>query len=91
MCCNSDNVLCIDTTFNLCSSWITGCCYNNDRLRTNDGKLPIFLGPAIVHFEKDLFLFSRFTSEMLTYQPAISNLETIGTDLEKAIFNGFLS
>ena len=28
---------------------------------------------------------------MLTYQPAISNLKTIGTDLEKAIFNGFLS
>ena len=27
---------------------------------------------------------------MLTHQPAVSNLETIGTDLEKAIFNGFL-
>ena len=91
MCCDSDNVLCIDTTFNLCSSWVTDCCYNNDRLRTNEGKHPIFLGPAIVHFEKDVFLFSRFASEMLTYQPAISNLKTIGTDLEKAIFNGFLS
>ena len=38
MCCDSDNVQCIDTTFNLCSSWITDCCYNNDRLRTNEGK-----------------------------------------------------
>ena len=75
MCCDSDNVLCIDTTFNLCSSWVTDCCYNNDRLRTNEGKHPIFLGPAIVHFEKDVFLFSRFASEMLTYQPAISNLK----------------
>ena len=28
---------------------------------------------------------------MLTHQPAISNLKTIGADLEKAIFNGFLS
>ena len=28
---------------------------------------------------------------MLTYQPAISNLKRIGTDLEKAMFNGFLS
>ena len=27
---------------------------------------------------------------MLTHQPAISNLKTSGTDLEKAIFNGFL-
>ena len=33
MCCDSDNVLCIDTTFNLCSNWVTDCCYNNDRLR----------------------------------------------------------
>ena len=38
-----------------------------------------------------MFLFSRFASEMLIYQPAISNLKTIGADLEKAIFNGFLS
>ena len=91
MCCDSDNVLCIDTTFNLCSSWVTVCCYNNDRLRTNEGKHAIFLGPAIIHFEKDVFLFSRFASEMLTHQPAISNLKTIGTDLEKAIFNKFLS
>ena len=75
MCCDSDNVLCIDTKFNLCSSWVTDCCYNNDRLRTSEGKHPIFLGPAIVHFEKDVFLFSRFASEMLTYQPAISNLK----------------
>ena len=28
---------------------------------------------------------------MLTHQLAISNLKTIGADLEKAIFNGFLS
>ena len=41
--------------------------------------------------KKDVFLFSRFASEMLTYHPAISNLKTIRTDLEKAIFNGFLS
>ena len=91
MCCDSDNVLCIDTTFNLCSCWVTECCYNNDRIRTNEGRHPIFLGLAIVHFEKDVFLFTHFNSEMLTHQPAISSLKTIETDLEKAIFNGFLS
>ena len=74
--------------FNLCSSWDTDCCLNNDCLRTNEGKHKIFLGPAI---EKDVFQFSRFASEMLTDQTAISNLKTIGTYLEKAIFNGFLS
>ena len=42
MCCDSDNVMCTNTTFNLCSSWDTDCCYNNDRLRTNEGKLRYF-------------------------------------------------
>ena len=42
MCCDSHNVLCIDTTFNLCSIWVTDCCYNNDCFRTNEGKQPIF-------------------------------------------------
>ena len=65
MCCDSDNILCIDTTFNLCSSWVTDFCYNDDRLRINEGKHPIFLGPAIVHFEKDVFLLSPFASEIL--------------------------
>ena len=65
--------------------------YNNDRLTTNKGKHPIFLGLGIVLFEKNVFLFSHFAFEILTHQPAISNLKTIETDLGKAIFNGFLS
>ena len=32
MCCDSDNVLCIDTAFNLCSSWVTDYCYNKSAL-----------------------------------------------------------
>ena len=89
--CDSDNVLCIGATYNLCSSWVTDSFYNNDHLRRNEGKHPIFLGPGIVHFEKDVFLFSRFASKILTHQPAINSLKTIRTDLEKAISNGFLS
>ena len=54
--CDSDNVQCMDTTFNLCSSWVTDCCYNNVRITTNEGKHPIFLGPAIVNFQKDVCL-----------------------------------
>ena len=80
MCCDSDNLQRIDTTFNLCSIWVTDCCNNSDPLTTNEGKHPIFLGPAIIHFEKDAFLFSRFASEMLTHGPAISDFQTIETD-----------
>ena len=91
MCSNSDNVLYTDIVFNLCSSWVTDYCYNNDRLTTNEGKYQLFLGLGTVHFEKDTVLFSGFSFEMLTHRPATSNLKTIGTDLEKAIFSNFLS
>ena len=86
-----DDVLCIDTTFNLCSSWVTDTSYKNLRLLNHDGTFPIFLGPCIVHFEKDDFIFNRFASEMCSYQPMKRSLKTIGTDLEKAIYNGFSS
>ena len=90
-CCEKENVLQVDTTFNLCENWVTDCCYNNTRLENKDGKPPIFLGPAIIHFNKDEFLFSRFFTEMCTFHPDIKNLKIIGTDMEKAIFNGFAS
>ena len=48
-CCEMDDVLCIDTTFNLCSSWVTDTSYKNLRLLNHDGTFPIFLGPCIVH------------------------------------------
>ena len=55
------------------------------------GKHPIFLGLPIVHFKTDAFLFSHYAFEMLSHRPAINNLKAIRTDIEKAIFNGFLS
>ena len=75
MCWDSDNVLCIDTTFNLCSSWVTDFCYNNEHLTKNEGKNQIFLNPATVHFEQGEFLFSRFVSEILIHRPAISHFK----------------
>lgn len=90
MCCDSHNVLRI----NLCSSQVTDCCYNNDHLTTNEGKHLIFVGPDIVPFEKDPFLFSRksilFYSEMLIHRPTIGNLKMIRTDLGKAILNCYV-
>ena len=91
VCPNSDNVLSIDATFYLCSSWVTNCCLNNDRLTKTEGKHSIFLGPTISHFEKDVLLFNRFAFEMSTHRPAISTVKRIEAKLEKTIFNGFLS
>ena len=74
-----------------CSNGVTDSCYNSDHPAKNEGKHPIFLGPAVLHFDKEVFLFSRFTSEIPTHRPAIGKLKTIRTDLEKTIFNCFLS
>ena len=90
-CCDENGVLSIDTTYNLCNSWVTDSCYHNTRLESNDGKHPICLGPAIIHFEKSAFIFSRFASEMTTLQPKIKDFNAIGTDQEMAIYQGFSS
>ena len=61
------------------------------KLETKEGKNPIFIGPSIIHFERDKFLFNRFISEMCSFQPKIRSLKAIGTDQDKAIYNGFSS
>ena len=50
-CCDMHEVLCIDTTFNLCELWLTDSCYDNLRLEANDGKHPICAGPSMIRFE----------------------------------------
>ena len=82
-----NEVLCIITTFNLCEYWLTD--YGSLRLETNEGKHPIFIGPSVIHFERDEFLFSRFITEMCSYQSNIRLLKIIGTDQDRAIYNGF--
>ena len=59
-CVDKTVVLSIDTTFNLCSSWVTDTCYKNTRLQTLNGKHPLFLGPILIHFEKGAFIFNWF-------------------------------
>ena len=86
-----DEVLCIDTTFNLCEYWLTDTCYENLRLETKQGKNQIFIGPSMIHFERDKFLFNQFISEMCSFQSKIRSLKTIGTDQAKAIYNAFSS
>ena len=52
-CCEMNEMLCTDTTFNLCEHWVTDSCFGNLRLETNEGKHPIFVGPSIIYFERD--------------------------------------
>ena len=88
-CCDGNSVLSVDTTFNMCKNWLTDTCYSNMRLVTSDGKHPVFLGPVLIHFEKNSFIFQRFIKELCFLNPKIEAVKGIGTDKEKAIFNGF--
>ena len=52
---------------------------------------PVFLGPILIHFQKDSPIFRRFLLEMCVHNPKIRDLRTIGTDQEMTVFNGFSS
>ena len=90
-CCDNNGVLSVDTTFNLCDSWVTDTCYYNKSLVNSDGHNPVFLSPTQIHFQKDSSIFRRFLLEMFAHNPKIRDLRIIGTDQEMAIFNGFSS
>ena len=91
LCCSSKGVLSVDTTFNLCDSWVTDTCYYNKWLVNSDGHNPVFSGPTLIHFQKDSSIFGRFLLEMCAHNPKIRDLRSIGTDQEIANFNGFSS
>lgn len=82
--------LAVDTTFNLCDLWLTDSSYKNKRLvNTLTGTSPVFFGPCMLHFTKDVEAFSRFALELRAGNAALKDLKTIGVDMEAAIFNGF--
>lgn len=84
------SVLAVDTTYNLCDMWITDTSYRNKRLlNPATGKHPVFLGPIMIHFSKNDKAFARFALELVSANPKLKELKTIGVDLESAIFNGF--
>ena len=91
-CCGDDHneVLGVDTTFNLCDLWITDTCYKNKRLvNIRTGNNPVFLGPLLFHFTKDETTFTRLAVEMIAMNPVImTELKKVGVDMEDAIFNG---
>ena len=82
-------VFALDTTFNLCDIWITDTSYKNKRLlNTIYGRVPVHLGPIMLHFTKDDKIFGRFGLEILSAKPNLKNISFIGVGLESAIFPG---
>ena len=48
-------------------------------------------GPVLMHMSKEEAVFQRFALEMVTANPEMLELKSLGNDLEKAIFKGFKS
>ena len=90
-CCKQNGVLSLDTTFNLCKNCITDSCSYNQRLQNSDSQHPVFLFPALIHFQKNAVIFLRFTLEMCSLQLNIRNLNAIGTNQDMAIYRGFVA
>ena len=79
-----------DITFGLCNLWVTDTSYRNKwLLNPKTRKLPVFLGPRMMHFTKGHLVFSHFAVELLAANPSLRDLRVIVVDMEEAIFGGF--
>ena len=90
-CVMGNEVLGIDTTFNTTDLWLTDTVFKCRLIiRTSDMQHPYFLGPSMFHFRKTQQAFRRFAAE-LALEDDVENIHFIGTDLDSALYNGFLS
>ena len=66
----------------------TAC--QNHGLTNNDwNDNPWWFGPSILHMSKKPETFMRFCIEMVVTNPALRNLKYLGTDMERALYQGF--
>ena len=72
--------------------WVTDSCYRNQRIVNNTtGKHPVYLGPSIFHFTKDVNIFKRFGLEIQACDIRTRSVHKIGIDMEEAILQGVTS
>ena len=84
---NGNNVLLLDTTFDLCD--MSDTAYQNRRLVNDKLEHPWFFGPILFHMKKTPETFSRFCIDLFASEAEISKVPILGIDLEKALFQGF--
>lgn len=81
----------VDTTFNLGEIYLTLITYRNlSLISRNSNQNPIFLGPCMVHLEKDTASYFAFASyfkkfELENYLKNLNKIKVIGTDEDGAL------
>ena len=88
-CFNGNNVLLLDTTFDVCDIWLSDTAHQNRRLVNDKLEHPWFFGPILFHMKKTPEAFYRFCMDLVASKAEITTLPILGTDLEKALFQGF--
>ena len=83
---NGNNVLLLDTTFDVCDMWLLDTAYQNRRLVNDKLEHPWFFGPILFHMKKTPEAFSRFCMDLVASKAEIRKIPILGTDLEKALF-----
>ena len=76
------SVLGVDPTFNLCDYNITVTTYRHPLLWSEDDVHPVMLGPVLVHSHRTYDSYFTLPSNMIRFNPSLSNLLAFGTDSE---------
>ena len=93
-CCNPFNfiILGIDPTFNLGNFSVMPIVYQHLLLQSNrTGKLPLMLGPLLVHYRKEYRTYNYFLSTLCTLNRKISAVKEVGTDGERNLVDAVLN
>lgn len=93
---NKYSIINIDTTFNLGDFYVTYLSYRNLSLYIKGTKThPTFIGPIMIHLNKDFSSYLRFATELYSYDlinlKKLKNVKVIVTDDDEALHGAFKS
>ena len=81
-------VIQIDPTFNLGPYECTPISYKNLLLeRKSTGKPPVFVGPLLIHYNKDERTYRDFLNKLKSLRAGLQEIISFGTDGEMALVN----
>ena len=85
-CVNGNNVLKLDTTFDVCDMSLLDTAYQNRRLVNDKLEHPWLFRSILFHMKKTPETFSRLCIDLFASEAEISKVPILGIDLEKALF-----
>jgi len=89
-CCTDLSILSVDPTFNLGEFYIMPVVLLHKAFVSKQtGKLPVFLGPILIHQRMNTEAHSYFAHQLQILLPPLHDIKAFGTDGEQALVNTF--